>query len=331
MLNFFLFPLGVLYVLLNFFRRKLYERGFFKSISFPFPVVSVGNLTMGGSGKTPFCIYLAKLLEEKGLKVAIVLRGYKRKTTGAMIVNKESTVEEVGEEALIYKRNLKCQVVVSEKREEALNVLEYPPDIVILDDGFQHLRVKRDFEIVLIDGDKNNDLLPYPLGKLREPISSLKKANLIIVTKTEEEKIPEKIEKYSENITTLFAKFDWDKVLLPSNILIELLQAKRVLLLLGIGNPFFFQKQAESKNLNIVKKIILKDHAYPNQNILRKTLLEFKKNKCDFILTSEKDYIKWENFEEIREKLLYPKLLLNLIDKENKLETLFSIFEKNEQ
>ena len=315
MLRFFFFPLGVLYVVLNYFRRKLYEIGFFKSISLPFSVISVGNLTMGGSGKTPFCIYLAKHFDEKGLKVAIVLRGYKRKTKGAILVKNDSIAEEVGEEALIYKRNLKCQVVVSEKREKALNVLEYIPDVVILDDGFQHLRVKRDLDIVLIDGSKKNDLLPYPIGNLREPIFSLKRANLIIITKSEEEKIPKKIEKYSESITTLFAKYDWDKVLFPLNFPIELLQEKRVLLLLGIGNPLFFQKQAESKNINIV----------------RNTLLEFEKNRCDFILTAEKDYIKWKKFEEMKEKLLYPKLLLKLIDKENKLEKLLSQLKRNEQ
>jgi tetraacyldisaccharide 4'-kinase len=302
----------------------MYKAGIFKSVAFKCPVISVGNLTMGGSGKTPFCIYLAKLLEDKGKKTAIVLRGYKRKSKGAILVKKEHTAEEVGEEAIIYKRHLESPIVVAEKREEALKVFEEPLDVIILDDGFQHLRVKREIDIVLVDGSNLKDLLPYPLGRLREPLSSLKNASLIAFTKSDEEKVPQKLEKYVGKIPTIYVDFDWDETLLPFNIPLSDLTQKRVLLLLGIGNPQFFVKQAENKNINIVEKIILKDHAYPNEKNSKKVLELFEDKKCDYILTTEKDYIKWFEVNEIAQKLLYPQIVLKLKDREKNFEKIFS-------
>ncbi len=123
MKNVLLYPFGLLYMLVTLMNRKLFESGIRRKKRLPRPVVSVGNLTMGGSGKTPLTKFLAKKLIGKGVKPAIVLRGYGRKTKGPFLVTAGSTAEEVGEEALLYKRELEIDVAVAEKREEALAVL----------------------------------------------------------------------------------------------------------------------------------------------------------------------------------------------------------------
>jgi len=115
--------------------------------------------------------------------VLIVLRGYKRKSKGTILVKNESIISEVGEEAIIYKLNSSCDVVVSENRLDAIKVVDSIPDIILLDDGFQHLRVKRDVDLVLIDASNQNDLKPFPYGKEREPIKSLKYADFVMITK----------------------------------------------------------------------------------------------------------------------------------------------------
>ncbi|MCX7829619.1 MAG: tetraacyldisaccharide 4'-kinase [Acidobacteria bacterium] len=319
-----LLPLGVLFVFINYLRRKLYFIKFIKSDPLPCSVISVGNLTMGGSGKTPFCIFLAKKLESEGKKVAVVLRGYKRKTKGAVLVNENCSSIEVGEEALVYLRNLNCQIAVAEKRMDALNVLKPPVDVIILDDGFQHLKVKRDIDIVLIDGSKEEDLSPFPIGKLREPLSSLKCASLIAITKTRGVYIPPKIKKWSDKIPTIFLEYEWDDIFFPHKISLADLKEKTLLLLLGIGNPDFFVKTAQEKQLKFIRKEIFPDHFNPDDKMAKKIISIVDENKIDLILTSEKDYVKWKRFKILEPMLIYPNLSLKLFDDKKYLDKILS-------
>lgn len=300
----------------------MYKLEIFKQVSFPIPVISVGNLTMGGSGKTPFSLFLAKEFEKFGIKSAIVLRGYKRRTKGVILVNERHTPEDVGEEAIVFKRNFAGPVVVAKKREQSLQILNPLPHIVILDDAFQHLKVKRDIDVVLVDSTKEDDLFPFPVGKLREPLSSIKSASIIVLTKGR--KMPHKINRYCENIPLIFVDFEWEKLFQPLKLTIDELSNKKILILLGIGNPSHFVKMAEEKSLNIMDKIILPDHSYPDKKSVKMVLDSFINNRCDFILTSEKDFVKWSKISEIKEKLIYPILSLKIEDKEKILDKLIS-------
>jgi len=321
-------PLGLLFCFVNFLRRKLYKTGILRQTSLPLEVISVGNLTMGGSGKTPFTIFLAKKLEEQNIKTAIVLRGYKRKKKGVILVEKDTNYEEVGEEALLCKKSIKGEVVVAEKREKAINKLSSLPDVIILDDGFEHLRVKRDIDIILVDSNNEKDLRPFPLGKLREPISSIKDASLIVLTKGR--KIPDKIEKFHKEVPLIFADFEWKENFLPFNLRSDEIYNKKFLLLLGIGNPSHFIRMAEEKKIKIMHKVIFPDHAYPDDRKVKKVLCDFKEFKCDFILTSEKDFVKWKHIIEIKDKLIYPELFLKIDDKEKILDKIILTALKNE-
>jgi tetraacyldisaccharide 4'-kinase len=317
-----LYPFGLIYLLITSLNRGMYERGFFKRKRLPRPVISIGNLTMGGSGKTPLTKFLAKKLIEKGMIPAIILRGYGRKTKGPILVTKNSTAEEVGEEALLYKRELELDIVVAERREEALSVLPSLPDIFLLDDGFQHFRVFRDRDILVVDASRPEDLRPLPFGFLREPLGSAKSASLVVVTKGSKEGLPGNLKKIMTGKPVIEAVFEWKEKLYPDGILLEQAAGKKMFLLLGIGNPANFRKMAVERGLNIIGEKILPDHAFPTPKLIAG--INEAAAGADYILTSEKDFVKWSKAEGFRTALAYPKLRLTLRDPESHLEKLLS-------
>jgi len=312
MKNALLYPFGLLYMLVTLMNRKLFESGIRRKKRLPRPVVSVGNLTMGGSGKTPLTKFLAKKLIGKGVKPAIVLRGYGRKTKGPFLATAGSTAEEVGEEALLYKRELEIDVAVAEKREEALAVLPSLPDIFLLDDGFQHFRVHRDRDILVVDASRPEELRALPYGRLREPLSSAGKASLVVVTKGRREDLPEKLKKVIRDIPTVEAVFQWKEKLYPDGIYIGQAAEKKMFLLLGIGNPGNFRDMALERGLKIAGERILPDHAFPDQKLVAE--INEASAGADYILTSEKDFVKWSKAGGLKVRLAYPKLRIALSD-----------------
>lgn len=164
-------------------RRSAYERGLFSVHAAGRPVVVIGNLTVGGTGKTPLVLWLAAQLGARGLAVGIVSRGYGRTTAGPCRVNSDSRWEEVGDEPLLLRRRTGCPVVVAEDRVAAARRLAAEGvDVILSDDGLQHLRLARDFEILVMDGARGfgrGQLLPA--GPLREPASRAVAADYVVV------------------------------------------------------------------------------------------------------------------------------------------------------
>ena len=168
-------------------RNWLYDRGILKSYTLDVPVVCVGNLSVGGSGKTSLVRFISDALSEK-FHVAVLLRGYKRKTKGLLVASYRGEVkagwEEVGDEAYMLSRVLKnSSVLVCEDRVLGGNfaIKELGAEVIILDDGFQHRRLKPDLSIVLLkEGDLKDRLLPF--GRLREPLSALKRADAVVLS-----------------------------------------------------------------------------------------------------------------------------------------------------
>ncbi len=186
--NYLLYPFALLYGLIAGIRNMLYNWGVLKSKSFNFPVVSVGNLSVGGIGKTPHVEYLVRLLKDEFI-VATLSRGYKRNTKGYIEAGATSTTEEIGDEAVQKKRKFQNVVVtVDEKRVHGINQLtaDHPnTDAIILDDAFQHRAVKPGLQILLTDFHKlYPEDFPMPMGTLREFKSGAKRADLIVITKT---------------------------------------------------------------------------------------------------------------------------------------------------
>jgi tetraacyldisaccharide 4'-kinase len=173
-------PLSLLYGAVSGARNLAYDTGLF-SARLQGPVVSVGNISVGGTGKTPFIIYLGELLKERGIKFDVLSRGYGRASKGVRVVDAAGSPGEFGDEPLLIARKLGVPVVVGESRYHAGLVAEqrFGPQLHLLDDGFQHRQLHRDLDIVLLgEGDLEDKLLPA--GRLREPVSALARADVII-------------------------------------------------------------------------------------------------------------------------------------------------------
>lgn len=176
-------PLSALYGAAVGVRNGLYDRGRITVRRLEGPVVSIGNLRVGGSGKTPFLILLGELLKQRGVAFDVLSRGYRRQTQGVAIVDPAGTARNFGDEPLLIARKLGVHVVVGEDRHQAGEMAEatFGPQMHLLDDGFQHRRLARDFDIVLVaDTDAQDSLLPS--GRLREPIASLARADAVVLT-----------------------------------------------------------------------------------------------------------------------------------------------------
>lgn len=186
--RFLLFPLAILYGLITKVRNLLFDIRLLPSHKFDFPLISVGNLIAGGSGKTPMVEYIIRLLTDKN-NIATLSRGYKRKTKGYRLAGENETVDTIGDEPLQYHQKFDAvKVAVSECRKQGLRklIIDVPDlDVVILDDAFQHRYVKPELSILVTDYFKlfTRDWL-LPLGRLREYISGRKRADIIVVTKT---------------------------------------------------------------------------------------------------------------------------------------------------
>ena len=176
-------PLSALYGAAVGVRNGLYDRGMITVRRLEGPVLSIGNLTVGGSGKTPFLISLGELLKQRGVAFDVLSRGYRRQTQGVAIVDPNGSAREFGDEPLLIARKLGVHVIVGEDRYQAGETAEatFGPKLHLLDDGFQHRRLARDFDIVLVTSSDVQDSL-LPSGWLREPIASLARADAIVLT-----------------------------------------------------------------------------------------------------------------------------------------------------
>ena len=176
-------PLSALYGAAVRVRNELYDRGVLTGGRLKGPVVSIGNLTVGGSGKTPFLILLGELLKQRGIDFDVLSRGYRRQTQGVAIVDPDGSALDFGDEPLLIARKLGVNVVVGEDRRQAGELAEatFGAQLHLLDDGFQHRRLGRDFDIVMVTSTDAQDSL-LPSGRLREPIPALARADAIVLT-----------------------------------------------------------------------------------------------------------------------------------------------------
>ena len=216
-------PLSLGYGIGSYFRLAAYSQGYVKRVRLPIPVVSIGNITCGGTGKTPMAIDVTRRLIAAGYKVAVLSRGYARKSKQKVTVvsngkGEFAMCEEAGDEPLLIALSVpEAIVIVGSSRVEtaALAIEEYQADAIVLDDGFQHIRLERDLDVILIDynDDPENDTL-LPAGRLREPLTALNRAKVVVITKVppnpDEERLESlrtQIRKYAERAEIVAARF----------------------------------------------------------------------------------------------------------------------------
>jgi len=174
-------------------RNAAYDRKILRQHHLRGPVVSVGNLSVGGTGKTPFTILLGQLLQDRGILFDVLSRGYGRKTSGVRLVDPDGSPHDFGDEPLLIARRLQVKVIIGESRYQAgiFAENEYGPHLHILDDGFQHRDLARNYDIVLVSASDPHDQF-LPSGRLREPLSSLGRADAIIVSDDSDKILPVK-------------------------------------------------------------------------------------------------------------------------------------------
>jgi len=304
--RFLLFPLAILYDLVTRIRNFLFDVKFFKQTSFSIPVIVVGNLSVGGTGKTPQIEYLIRLLNNQ-FKIAILSRGYKRQTKDFLKVNSSHTAIEVGDEPLQFFKKFKdISVYVDTNRAEGIKKIlkQNSVEILLLDDAFQHRKVKGSFYILLtkLDDLFVNDYL-LPTGNLRESRRGAKRANAIIVTKctddlteNQQEIIRNKMKNYSKNV--FFTTIYYAKSLSGNkSILVEDLKNYEVLLLTGIANPGSLLYFLDSKKVNY-HHLNYPDHYHFSSNDIENIQLKFDalKGLQKIILTTEKDFVRLNSF-----------------------------------
>ena len=293
-----LFPLALLYKGITSFRNFLYNKGIFKSYSFEVPVISVGNLSVGGTGKTPQIEYLIRLLSEKN-KIATLSRGYKRKSKGFILADANLNASIIGDEPFqFYSKFPNIQVAVDTNRKNGIDQLlsqTSKPEVILLDDAFQHRKVKAGFYILLTSyNDLYSDDFQLPTGNLRESRSGAKRANIIIVTKCPSDLLNESRTEITKKLTIesnqqlFFTTIAYDNFVYSENEKRSVSEIQNVdkLLLAGIAKTQSFFRHLHTNN-----EICL---TFPDHHhFTEKDILEIR-NKANnkIIITTEKDFVR---------------------------------------
>ncbi|GJL62138.1 MAG: tetraacyldisaccharide 4'-kinase [Nitrospirales bacterium] len=290
-------------------RGKLYEKGWLKASRLPRPVISVGNLTVGGTGKTPVVIWLANWLRANGKQVGILSRGYRRKNTADCVLvtnGHECLVRagEVGDEPFLMAQCCPGAVIAVGNDRYKLGswVLEQlDVDCFVLDDGFQHISLFRDCNLLLVDAlDQRGLTALLPKGRLREPLSAVRRATSILITRTNQtsnslDVIQSLQSVLGENFSPIHVEFHSVSVV---NIKTRQVKAgdwligKRAVIFSGIGNASSFSRTVEQMGVNIIKEFEFPDHYPYSVTSLESIRAHAQRHNSDVILTTEKDGVK---------------------------------------
>ncbi len=328
-------PLVPVYALVVKIRNLFFDKSVFKSKAVNAKVVSVGNLTIGGSGKTPFVIYLTNLLKNSGYKPSVLSRGYGRITKGYLLVSKDgeplTNVQNCGDE--IYHTVIECKVpaAVCENRVEGAERLlkEVDSNIIVLDDGFQHRWIYRNIDIVLFDQkfllDEsifNQSLLP--LGIMREGFTSLKRADAIIINrkfcKEKNQNLIQKFRNYNKPVFTAYYKaISFVDMTRKTEHTLEEFKGQESLVISGIANPTSFLTVLNDVGVRTKHKIIFRDHKIYTIKEVHQIRKEFYQTNSHSVVTTEKDAVKLlqysKEFDDI--DIFYLKIALCMDDEES--------------
>jgi len=334
-----LYPLSLVYGLVVSIRNWMYDLKILKSVDFNIPVISFGNIAVGGTGKTPHTEYVIKLLKSQ-FRVATLSRGYKRKTKGFLLVHTSSDVTETGDEPLQMKKKFPgVTVSVCENRVagvEQLLAVDTPPDVILLDDAYQHRRINPGLNILLIDYNKplrDDHLLPY--GRLRESRYQLRRANIIIITKCPAEITPITRRIMAKDVYL----FPYQKLFFTTMVYGQLYpvfpEAPKmdlfadtlqmgILLVAGIASPEYVVQHVKKLSAE-VDTAIFPDHHYYTEKDIHLIVRKFYQlqNSKRIIVTTEKDVSRLTRLDlftpEVKSSIYFLPIQVKFLDREGKL------------
>jgi tetraacyldisaccharide 4'-kinase len=289
-------------------RNALYERGIARARKLQGPVVSIGNLSVGGSGKTPFVLLLGELLKVRGVKFDILSRGYGRRTRGVARVDPGGLSRDFGDEPLLLARRLSVPVIVGEDRYEAGLFAEksFGPQLHLLDDGFQHRALARDFDIVLVTPEDARDRL-LPAGRLREQVTSLSRADAVVLASGA-----------SPQSFPLNGKLLWR---VRRGISVTNVPARPVVFC-GIARPQNFLLQLRTAGIEPVAQALFRDHHAYSERDIQDLLKLRQQSEAEGFVTTEKDAINLGGFLDVLQPLAVIPVKMELTDAANAVDTM---------
>jgi len=298
-------------------RNALYERGTLQQRTLQGPVVSVGNLSVGGTGKTPFVLLLGQLLKQRGLKFDVLSRGYGRRTKGVAVVDPSGSAADFGDEPLLIARRLEVPVVVGEQRYEAGIAAEakFGPQLHLLDDGFQHRELARDFDIVLVSPDDARDRL-LPAGRLREPLSSLSRADVLVLPRAAP---PDLVPQPGKPIWRV------RRWITPPPV------SSRPIAFCGIGRPQNFFAQLRLVGIGTAAEATYRDHHFYTERDVLDLLALKDRSEGDGFVTTEKDAINLGKYFSALQPLAVIPVQMELLDSANAIDTMLQIVDQKRQ
>lgn len=299
-------------------RNALYERGWLRSRRLQGPVISVGNVSTGGSGKTPFVILLGELVKARGVRFDVLSRGYGRKTRGVLLVEPGGLPRDFGDEPLLMARRLQVPVVVGEDRYEAGRFAEarFGPQLHLLDDGFQHRGLGRDFDIVLVTPEDARDRL-LPAGRLREPLAGLRRADAVVLASgAGQDSFPVEGKRVWRVRRGIVAEHAGQTI--PS----------RPVAFCGIARPQNFLLQLRAAGIDPVAEAFFRDHhAYTEKDV--RDLLELRqRSEAGGFVTTEKDAVNLGGYFEALAPLAVVPVKMELADAANVVDTMLRVIEE---
>jgi len=292
-------------------RNTLYDRSVLRPRPLQGFVISVGNISTGGSGKTPFVIVLGELLGARGIRFDVLSRGYGRKTRGVRLVDPGGLPRDFGDEPLLIARRLQAPVIVGEDRYEAGRFAEsrFGPQIHLLDDGFQHRGLARDFDIVLVTPDDARDRL-LPAGRLREPLRALQRADAVALTSgASPESFP------------LAGKTVWRvrRGIVARDV------PSRPVVFCGIARPQNFLLQLRAAGVDPVAEAFFRDHHAYSEKDVRDLLQLRQRSEAGGFVTTEKDAVNLGGYLEALAPLEVVQVKMELADAANAVDTMLRV------
>jgi tetraacyldisaccharide 4'-kinase len=310
-------PLSALFAAGVGVRNALYDRGHLRVRRLQAPVVSIGNLSLGGSGKTPFVIALGELLKQRGIAFDVLTRGYGRSSRGTAQVDPRGSARHFGDEPLLIARRLGVPVFVGEKRYDAGVLAErsWQPRLHLLDDGFQHRQLARDFDIVLVTPEDAHDRL-LPGGRLRESLSALRRADAVVLTPgTSPEELP------------LTGKLLWQvhRGICPEQV------PPRPVAFCGIARPQRFFEQLRSAGIAPAAEAGFRDHhAYTPADLERLLNMKRESGAAGFV-TTEKDAVNLGKLADSLQPLAVVPVTMQLLEPQAAIEAMLSTIAERRQ